>query len=468
MARGKKKADTGNSSDSILASITESVSNRFQESRIYSGDERVLQTVCLPVPAFSIRYLLQQEGWPLGFMTQIVGEQESCKSAFLYEILGWHMNYSNGCGVLLETEGKVSPELPYSIFGYNHPRFRLQPCTTLQEWNAVLKDWVEKFVWHMAGNKEAKIEGKGKLFPVCFGIDSLMAALPDKIYDKIDTEGASSKHFADAAGLINDYLKYIIHPLKTNPFSFVGINHMKPRQVQVPGTAIMKTERNIAGGYSPKFHETTEIQMTRMSDPRPGKEINRIRDEEKGIALKIAIYKNSMAPHAQIEVEFLWYMDYDDPDPQGNYRQKSYFDWHSASIEILIDMQKGDGKKAKQVREVLEIEADRDLRRASCSALGVKSKSKLRYQELGVVLEEKIASDPEFAKRLYAETYVRRRNILKEGVDYDIQMEEAARANREAESQALEEKTKSKNKELAESIPNGDVFGATANVKEQS
>ncbi len=436
MAKTRKKAAPEGWDPSLVESpfdaVFESVTTAQQKeypTGVFSGGAEAMQIVCLPVPSFAIRFLLQQEGWPLGRFVMVVGEQESCKSAFVYEVIRWHTLVANGGGVLINVEAKDSPELLRSIIGYETPRLRIQKCRSLQEWNAALRMWVDGFKVAMDGYNGAggkpRVAAQGRKAPVCFGIDSLMAALPDKLIEKIDKEGASTKHFADAAQLLNDYFKYINHEIDGYPFSLIGINHMKPRDVPIPGTGIVKTERNIAGGYALKFHETAEIQMTRLSNPAPGKEINRVADGEKGIELRLSVFKNSMAPHEKVDVDMLWHIDYEDRDPMGHFRQKTFFDWDAAAIELLADLSKGDGKVAKRLRAVIDLEVDRDTRKVWCSELGIKQKDKLRYREAGAVLEAKLRDDPGFRDALYAETGIRRRYLFQPGIDYLEQVEMA-------------------------------------------
>lgn len=416
--------------DVVFETATDVQKKTYPDS-VYSGGQAAMRIVCLPVPSFAVRFLLQQEGWPLSRFVMLVGEQESCKSAMLSEIMRWHMTAMNGGAIYIENERKLSPELIHSIVGYNPKRLRFQECRTLQEWNAALKNWIASF--HLAmdgcpgGGGQAKTTGIGRKSPICFGIDSLMAALTDKQNEKIDDEGTSAKHFADAAGLLNDYFKNITHDLANYPFSLVGINHMKPRQVPVaPNSPAMKMERNISGGFALKFHDTAEIQMTRLSNPAPGKELNRIADNEKGIELRISVFKNSMAPHEKIDVDMMWYTDYEDRDPLGHYRQKTFFDWDAAAIEILAALTTGDGKQAKRLRAIIDLELEKDTRKVWCSALGIAQKSKVRYREAGKILEHKLANDEQFRNSLYAECGIRRRFLFRPDLDFREQIELAS------------------------------------------
>ena len=402
--------------------------NQAYPSGIYSGSQQNLPVICLPVPAFSVRYLLQQEGLPLGCFTQIVGKPASCKSSLLYEILGWHMNFPGGGGVLIETEGKISPELPYSIFGYNHPRFRLQPCKTLQEWNAALKDWIEKFISYMDGDSLKQNPGAGRTMPIGFGVDTLMAALPAQIFEKLRDNGSPTKHFSDTATRLDEYLKWLTQKIKDMPFSVVGVNYLKPGRTG--------NERNIAGGWAPKSHAALELEVSRLTSSKPGNAINRVLDDEMGLRLRIEAHKNTMASPAAVEVEMLWYMDYEDRDPLGHYRQKTFFDWHSASIELLLALTRGDGERAKRIRSIIDLQANADTRRVGCKELGISATAKAPYRDAGLALEAKIKNDKAFETDLYAAVGILRRSLFKQDVEYCEQCQDAMDLSLKAERQA--------------------------------
>jgi hypothetical protein len=434
MAKKKERLGSDSVFDSIFEQVSETARGQFPGHDIYSGGAEAMRVVCLPVPAFSVRFLLQQEGWPLGRFFQVVGEYESCKSSFGYETMRWHGLVPGGGGVLIPTEPKDAPELFRSIVGYNHSRMRYHDkCKTLQEWNAALAHWVTTFRKIMDGTKGTP--GPGRKAPVEFMVDSLTAVLTDGEYAKVRSEGYSERHFAEAANLLTDYIMYITQEIDGFPFTLLGVNHMKPSKEKVG--MFEKNVRNIRGGKGLRFFETTEIEMRRVTSTTPGKEIDRVVDDEKGIELEISIHKNSLAPHERIRVEMLWYTDYDDRDPAGHFRQKTFFDWYSSSIEILASLTKGEGKRAKRLREVIELTVDPDTRKVWSPTLGIAQKEKVRIREAGEILEKKLHGDAAFRNALYAETGIRRRYLFRPELDYRDQVKEAIKLAAEASDDAV-------------------------------
>lgn len=418
--KSKVDADTNSTFDALFQAMTKEAEEKYP-GQIYSGGAEAMRVVCLPMPAFAPRFLIQQEGWPLGRFYHLVGEQESCKSALGFEIMRWHGLMPGGGGFYFPTESKNQPELFRSIVGYEHPRMRWHDdCKTMQEWQAGVTDWIKRVQVAMDGTP--KNPGPGRRAPVCWLVDSLMALLSDKENEKVDKQGHSDRHYAECAVLLMDFLKWATPEIKQYPFTLLGVNHLKPTKEEGP---FGKVERNIPGGKAPKFFETMQIEMRRCTGTRPEKDIRHVKDDERGIEVEITIHKNSMAPHERIRVEMLWYTDYDDRDPAGHYRQKTFWDWYSASISILANLLKGDGKQAKRLREVIDLNLDTDTHKVWSPALGIDKKDKVPAREAGELLERKIYEDAAFRDALYAETGVRRRYLFKPHLDYQEQVKEA-------------------------------------------
>jgi hypothetical protein len=157
--------------------------------------------------------------------------------------------------------------------------------------------------------------------------------------------------------------------------------------------------------------------MDRKSSVAPGRDINRVKQGDVGIQLALSVWKNSLAPHEKIEVDMLWYTDYDDRDPAGHFRQKTYFDWHSASTMTLIGLLKDGGQKAKRIYEILDIHLG-DERTAWSKTLGISAKDAVSYRQFGEFLEARLAIDSEFRNALYAECGIRRRYLFQPGMDF--------------------------------------------------
>jgi hypothetical protein len=427
--------DVNGQFDSLFSAVTDVAREKFPGHDIYSGDAEAMRIVCLPVPAFSVRFMLQQEGLPMGRFLHIAGVQETCKSAFGFEVLRWHGQVPGGGGILVPTEPKDAPELFRSIIGYNHPRMRYHDkCRTTQEWNAATKLWVTTFKKLMDGTK--KEPGPGRKAPIGIMVDSICANLTDEEYGQLQEHGFSEKHFGNNAALLKDWLMYITQEIEDWPFTLIGINHQRDGKERVG--MFERKVRNVTGGAAPRFFETTHIEMQRLSHTAPGKEVDHKETDEKGIELLISVHKNSMAPHEKVKVEMLWYTDYDDRDPAGHFRQKTYFDWHAASIDILVGLLRGDGKRAKRLREVLDLTLDGDTKKVYSPTLGIPQKERVKPREAGAILEQKLKDDVDFRNALYAETGVRRRYLFCPDLDYREQIKEAVKMASVAEKKVAQ------------------------------
>ena len=197
-------------------------------------------------------------------------------------------------------------------------------------------------------------------------------------------------------------------------------------------------------------------QLQRVPAPTSGKEINRPGSGEKGLELKFLIYKNSLAPHEKIEVEMLWYTDYEDRDRAGHFRQKTYFDWQAASVETLIKLIRAGGKKAKRIWEILDVHP-MDDRRVWSQKLGITAKRPVSYRQFGELLEAKLTADGAFRNALYAECGIRRRCLFQPGQDFRKQEEAAVVLVRRLDAASWKAAAQAQVMDLAEA-PTPDVI----------
>lgn len=417
--------------DNLFEAVLSEAKKNYPGS-VYSGGEEESLLICLPLPALSLRYLLQQEGWPLSRFVMIVGEQESGKSAFLYEIIRWH-RLCKGFGAVVDTEFKPAPDLLWSILNYDYRACAYEKFKTLDGWTNGLNSLIQLFKDKMDGDSQTK--GFGRVVPVCFGIDSLTATLDEKEYNKLVADGTPSKHFAVTALLLNDFIKVVTKELDEYPFTLIGINHLKP-STTMQGIPV----RNIAGGKGLRFHQAMEIEMKRKTSINPGSKNQISRNESvgtvEGLEVQLSIMKNSNAPHEQISVELLWYIDFSTKveklyiDPNSGeqkrvfeYPQRTFFDWHSSSVEIILQILKSRTKQAKLLADVLVIEGGDDRRYCWSPTLGVPKDSKISWREMGNLLENELQRNDSFRDSLYPVLGIRRRFMYQPGVDYRQQME---------------------------------------------
>lgn len=413
--------------DDLFEKMTDDAKKHFPGERIMTGGEAAQRVVCLRVPALSVRCLLQQEGWPLERFAQIVGPEASFKSSLGYEIIYWH-RMAMGNGVIIQVEPKPAPELLLAFLRWDDKAVRMHDAhDSLEQWFRALCYWVQACRQAMDGTKD--VEGRGRKFPVCFMVDSLTAVLDQTLRDKFEDGQDPSRHFSTQAAYLSDFMKYMPGKLVGYPFSWLGINHLKekPSQNQLQP----RPERNVPGGKAPKYHETFEIELKKLSRLK--------RADEVGYEVRMTMVKNSLAPEQSIEVDRVSWIDLDDRDPvTGHCRSKVMFDWHRASIDVLDQVQKNAGARVKRaLHDLLGLKVSEG--RVSCDALGIPDSKKVDMRRAGEMLEEKLQADGAFRDELYPLLGVRRRKIFQPGVEYKDQTEVAEAEGMAADADRPEE-----------------------------
>jgi hypothetical protein len=402
--------------DQSLETRLEAAGMRFPAGR-YSGDPELAPVICLPVPAFAIRFLIQQEGWPLGWLSQVVGVPESGKSALAAEIVRWHQCHAGGCGVLLETEQKCQDI--YETILEDCSRFRTFRCRTLEEWKEKLVNGIEGGIqWQQSAAAIGSV-------PVAFGVDSVIGALPKKLFAEIAEKGHSRRGANRTAEKLKEVFGLASRLIRSQPYTLVAVSHMKPQEHQAPGSGQWRVVRNVAGGIVLNSFQAIELQTSRSSGPGPGRGIDREESEERGILLDLSTQHNRFGTPACIQVELLWVRDRQLRDALGNFQQRVFFDWHSASIQLLIDLSSGQDERGERIRDMLPLQPDCGARRVACRTLGINSSSSETYRTAGEILESRIAADTTFRDALYAATGIRRRPLFRGDIQYSEQVRQA-------------------------------------------
>lgn len=458
--RAAQLGQNGLLDNSIAALLRENREKQMFEGVILSRDETIAQLICLPMPALAPRFLLQGEGWPLGRFTFLSGFQESCKSAFLSEVGTWHRG-SGGNYVIIEAEDKDGSDLRDSFFDYDRKAWTYTRAETQEKWHQAFFFWVERLRKIMDGfvqevdeldkktgkptgkKKKEKVPGLGRIAPVALGVDAISAVVIESVMEGMLEEGSPSLSHPVHAKFLSDFLKVGPKKLYGYPMSFLAVSHQKEKQ-QPKHLSHLPPSRVTSGGFAPKFHTSQEIEMRRL---KPG-QMMRKHDkygEIYSIDLEMRIHKNSLGAHQSIRVEMAWYFDPENPNPlTGEKRQKSYFDWHSSSIELLLHCsQSGEAGKgflaprAKALRELVGLQKDGENRQVWSKPLGIGDKSRLSYFEAGRVLEAKIQADPEFRHQLYEIMGIRRRRMFQPGIDYLAQIDSHFQDLVHAEEEAI-------------------------------
>jgi hypothetical protein len=387
--------------DSCLQVVLDDARAQFGEDRIFTGKESEARLVGIQLPALSLRYLYQCNILPLSRVEQIVGTQESCKSAFLYEKYRW-IRCNGGKSYHVEVESKDSDALRMSILNYDRPAVDLLIAESLEDWQKYLTYLLrsDSIKAQLLGTKEKP--GPGKTVPIGFGVDSLTSKASLEIQESMEKQGFAGRMHPIDALKISSYLKCMPQKLVGWPFWFGAINHLKPSGGQ--GSPI---NYHVPGGYSVKFQETFETRMSRVTD------IDQV--EEQGVQIKFVTQKNSLGPgRKMIMADFRWFFDKDG-------RQHSYWDWNSATIRLLDEQLKGSLRTA--ALDIVDLHTTtKGGKRVWSKALDVPKDNPVPYAVAGALLEKR----PDLLDGLHKLLGVRTYTVFKPGVDYSTQLKDAA------------------------------------------
>ena len=198
----RKKSDSSSMFGEFFSTQMSSAQNALGRGDIYVGNESQEIVIGLPFGAFSLRYLFQNDCFPLSRMTEIYGPSGSCKTALLFEIFRWHVDM-NGGYVYNHTEARDTPDLRTSIIGRDKDKnFPSETCSSVEDWQRKITSWLKK--------SNEMFPSKGSCpFPVAIGVDSLTGVTTDSDISDIWETGSASIGFAKSANLINTYCKFM-------------------------------------------------------------------------------------------------------------------------------------------------------------------------------------------------------------------------------------------------------------------
>jgi len=403
-AKSGKSDWTGAQRDASLNGMFEAMQIKAQNDlggEISIGSQAEENLVGLPIPALCLRYLFQSTVLPLSRMLQIVGEEGSAKSSFLYEIMRWHAMFGGGT-VLAENENKDSPELRHSLLEWREDwlnRVIVKPTYSLEEWQDVFSSFIDYAI-----EAQEKQGGSGRTVPIVFAVDSIMATAPQSEIDAVNKDGHSSRGYALAANLVARYMRVLPSKIKNYPFTVIGTNHLKPG-TDARGLPTSTTP----GGKSVKFMETYEIEMKRAQNCDIDVQ------EYSGLRIKFIARKNSLGPSRKtITAELLWW---NRQCEDGMWRQHTIWDWDTASIDLLVAFENTKGKKTlyNKICEVTGLKVvSKSLRTAYSTVLGVPASAPVSFRRIGELLEQR----PDVLTELYPLIGIMQRKEFKAGTDY--------------------------------------------------
>jgi hypothetical protein len=398
----------------LLHYTCKAMRTEYNDSRIAVAGEAGCIVLGIPFNTLALEYLFQNTVFPLGRMTQVVGTEGTCKSAFCFE-LSRLFHEQAGTSYLLENESKYSPDYANSIIGWpanpNENALGYIPCGSLEDWQSRMLDVVSRIKGSELGMK----------LPVLLILDSIMGKLSVESQQNIDRAGFADRAFPVEALKINNFLKKFPQDIEGWPMSFVAVNHLKPQKSEHG----MHTERHKAGGRSISFQETFEIEMSRDKNPHI-----RLVDEQSfeigGLNLQLACKKNSLGEtDRKIKAAVKW--THRPIGPDGEYLQVTKWDWPEATVKLLTSFDKG--HRASRIKEIVNIQGSGQ--RFWCNDIGISKEAAVTAHDLGVVIERDTKRVDELRKLFGIKT----RAVFQPGVSYSKQIE----TERKKAEEALEE-----------------------------
>lgn len=294
----------------------------------------------LPLPALSARYLLQSNVFPLSRFIQLRGEFSSGKSALLIEIMRWFHLYGGGA-ILIDTEHKASESMVAGIFSHNPQyiaRTKIVEAASVEEWQRKYTGFCKTI--HAQTDASG---GPDCVVPICIGVDSISAVEVDRRVEKVADEGHAAAGHPYLARNLSDFMRTALVPtLRGYPISFIATNHLKE---EINSMGFGPPKKYAPGGASLDYYPSLILDMQKMSSKSIAAR------NATGQAVKIVATKNNLgAPGMSVIVNLLWYQGTDEiKDDEGTVtaykrRQYHYWDWHTASIRLLMDLQTADKK----------------------------------------------------------------------------------------------------------------------------
>ena len=401
--------------DDFFARVVQNVHAKWQKKGILVGHNP--QITVLPVPAFIVRYLLQNEGLPLSCCYQAVGEQASYKSTFAAEVMRWHA-ICGGKGILLEAETKPTADLRNSVLNWDTDAIHVEDCEMQEHWQDKCTDLTNNIQ-----KLSEQSNGPGRTQPYCIVVDSLTGKASKKTIENIDEVGHAAMHFPVEAKNIADYMRAYPQKLLGWPWTFLGVNHCKP-SLDERGNIVY----NIPGGYSLKFQCAAIFELARVGQI---KEFSNY----KAATITLHTLKNSYGPdRIRIQVRFKTWINEDAP---GSYRLHSRFEWWEAGILFLAEGHGLSKARAASLLPKLKEACDVKVKAAGSAGklyysnrLKVSAADAMSAHELGILLETK----PEVLSDIYQVLGIQRRPFFRPGVDFMSQLEEHAHVTAQADA----------------------------------
>lgn len=362
----------------------------------------------IPWPSFCLEWLTDNNVIPLSRMINFIGPPHSCKSAAIFEMFRIFRAWEGGAAYV-ENETKFAEDLCRSIMRYPVEESIIYlPSESMDHWQSGFQIILSKLKKRFTGTKAAP--GPGRIVPVALAIDSLMGKMTRELQDKVEKEGSVSRAFAVEASAIKNWLGTIPTKISDWPFTLFTTNHLKPKKNEMTG----QEEAHQPGGHAVRFYEAFEITM----GPGPKSKIDTV--SKKGRRLMMSVTKNS---HGQSDrklvTRFLWWKE----DFNGKRRQVSVWDWHWATIRLLIQgppkaWAAEEREGIKKITGLVGVQTGEDGL-AYSNKLGVRKDKPVSYSKLGELLHR----NEEMKEELRNLFGLQIRKIFQPDVDYRLQQQ---------------------------------------------
>ena len=349
----------------------------------------------LPLPSLGARYLFQANIIPLSRLIHIRGMFSSGKSALLMEFMHWFSRYGGG-GILIDTENKSSQTMLHGMLGHNSDYIRRNLVVVAQS----AEDWQGKYMGFAKKIHAQADDGKGSVFPVVIGIDAVSAVDIERKIEKVADEGHAAAGHPGLARNLSEFCRNALSPtLRRYPLLLVLTNHLKEEINQM---GFGPPKMYAPGGSALDFYPclVLDLQRTSMKPLQIGR--------AEGQSVRITASKNNLgAPHRRIVVNLMWYNEIVPcKDKNGNdtfkNQQFHYWDWHTATIRLLTELQDENNKKLPPgmdpklpdfLRQTCDLEYKHGTKNADTplvwsKALGISKQDALPEVEASMVLEQ--------------------------------------------------------------------------------
>ena len=396
--------------DSIFAESVQHVQQKMGKKGYLVGHDAAL--LLMPVPSLLMRWLLQNEGWPLSGFYQVVGPEGCYKSTLAMEILRWHRMIGGVC-LLLEAETKPTPMLRNAVLNYDLPAVHIEDCRTLNEWvdkwKAQTKDFQERCI-------KADV---ARMIPYCSVTDSVTGKAARQTKEKFMKEGVSLQ-FPIEANLLNQFMMVAPDMLLEWPFTWIGVNHLKLKYDEMGNP-----DYNIPGGWALKFQMTATIALGVYGGIKEFA-------HHKEAMIEMKTLKNSHGPKMiRANVKFKTWRQNDD----GVDRLHARFEWWEGAINLLkfgAGMNKATSARLlPKIKEVCDIQQKSGSKpaRYHCKQLDVAPSDAMLAHDLGWRLEQ----CPEVLAAIYPILGIQRHPYWQPGVDYLSQIDGYKHVARQAQ-----------------------------------